>query len=1458
MSKDTEKATQVKDQVARETRDVELQAQEVRRMQEDAHNDLEAAMPAMERAIAALNSLSKGEITEVKSFAQPPALVQVVMEAVCLLLQQPTSWDSARRVLGQPDFMKQLLNYDKDNIDDKTLSALKRFTLNPEFVPENVENVSKAAKGLCMWVRAVDTYAGVAKEVEPKRKRLKEADELLQVAQSSLAEKQAQLESVVEKVRQLEEQLAQAQSDQKQLQDEADLCEARVARAAKLTSALGAEQVEWMRAIRALDEKLVKSVGDVMLSSACVTYFGPFNAQYRQRFVRQAHAACIKYSLDVSDSFSLRDILASDVDIRHWSICGLPSDAQSIDSGVIVMNARRWPLLIDPQAQANKWIRGMLEPMGLRVLRPNDTNFVRSVEACVRNGTSLLLEETGETLHSALRPILAKQVFRQDGRLLIKIGDAEVDYDRNFRLFMTTTLRNPHYLPDVSIQTTVIDFTVTVQALEEQLLGTLVRKERPELENNKDKLVISMAGDKKQLQDLQDKVLQKLKQSQGLILDNEPLVTALQQSKQTSTMISRRFEEAMHTDADISALREEYRGVAERAAVLYFVIDSLAGVNPMYQYSLSFFKATYGHCIDMSDQRVATPAEEPTQGDDSAVSNSAVADSHAAGRDAGGSGQPSGGRAAPTSAVLSDRLATLLQAVTNHTFQIVCRGLFEADKALFSILVCIAIERAAGHVEEDEWNFFLRGARMAAGDASSSDTPNAAGISDKTWALCLALEQIFDHPFAGLTAAITARPSAWAKWMAAAAPHKTPIPAPFTKLDGTFHAVMLVRVLREEKTALALSAYVVCKMGATFCDFPVVQLRHVFPDTSCATPIVFLLSSGCDPTAMLFKFAQDVRKAEGMMSVSLGQGQGPLAQKLVDKAAKKGEWVCLMNCHLAASWMPELEKIVSAMAGGSPQAAHADFRLWLTSKPSAAFPVAVLQASQKITDEAPKGLRANMLGSLQLTVTEEGWNQSSKPLVWRKLLASLTLFHAVVQERRKFGPLGWNVKYEFSITDFACAKDMLHLFVEKFDTVPWDALIYVTGQIVYGGRVTDELDRRCLMSILQQYYRSDVLAVDQLALSASGVYYVPQPGSFEDMLAYVMGLPQDDDAEAFSMHSNANIALQRQVCRTPCACPLWQSRVMRDYQASGSRHTARFTRRVLQESMRLIETIVSIQPRAAPLSLSAARRGDHRGGDRQVQRRWRHTNARAIHNARTRARLLALHAFPPRTRTRAPAPAQKTVRATRQAKGAGTAHGPQAGDLRASEQVDVTAADGRRLLFTRGGCLCPCGGAASEASCCHTDDGLGAFIAHPHGRPLLVSDANSYCGRSSITDSYRGRADASALPPRDLLLAPPNRALAPPHCAFARGYGGGQRGRARAAAGFSRHGKETGGAAIQRVARGVSCELGAAAARPAGARRHVGGARRHHVGNAQQPGSRLATPSPDVHSSPDEYGRYSF
>eukprot|EP00961_Rhodomonas_salina_P038056 511646-Rhodomonas_salina.1 len=579
VTRDTQQATKAKATVAKETEEVQQRKDTVSAIQADAQKDLDEALPMLEDAIRALNSLTKADIVEVKSFTKPPPLVQVVMEAVCTLLHQPASWESAKRVLGQTDFMDQLLTLDKDNIDNKVIRSLKRYIDNPDFNPETVGTVSKAAKGLCMWCRAIDVYAAVAREVEPKKARLREADAELASAEATLGEKRAELDEVQARVAALEVRLEEAERDQRDMQAQADLCQARMDRAGRLTSALGAEQVAWSEQAQALSERLERIAGDVLLSAACITYFGPFTAEYRHMLLETALGRCENLGVPVSEGFSLRGTLATDFQVRTWMLCGLPADPLSVDNAVVVMNATRCPLMIDPQGQAAKWIWELLNSDGLRVANAKEASLLRVAEICIRNGTALLIQDVGEELDPALAPILAKQTYTVNDRTLIRIGDSEVDYDPGFRLFLASKLPNPHYMPETCIQTTLINFTVTKAGLEDQLLVDLVRKERPDLETAKDKLVVSMANDSKQLQDLQDKVLQLLRESEGPILDNEQLVNTLQQSKQTSMLIRRRFEDAKSTDAELSAAREQYRTVARRASIIYFVIADLAGVN---------------------------------------------------------------------------------------------------------------------------------------------------------------------------------------------------------------------------------------------------------------------------------------------------------------------------------------------------------------------------------------------------------------------------------------------------------------------------------------------------------------------------------------------------------------------------------------------------------------------------------------------------------------------------------------------------------------------------------------------------------------------------------------------------------------------------------------------------------------------------------------------------------------
>jgi dynein heavy chain len=1068
-------AQKVREITQKEEQKVSVKAAEVKVVKEDAQADLDKALPALAKALKSLDSLDKKDISEVKSFAKPHASVQTVMEAVCVLLNEKTDWATAKKVLSDLAFIDRLKDFDKDNIPDATLKKLRKLTGLESMDPNAVAKVSKACTSLCLWCHAMDVYSDVAKEVEPKRKRLAEMSATLDAAMALLASKQADLKAVEDRVADLQQQLENAQAESERLAKESQLTQARLQRAEKLTLGLADEYTRWKGSVGKLDDQLRDLVGDCFLSAAVVSYLGPFTGDYRAEILADWTTMAKDLKIPCSDAFTLALTLSNPVDVRQWQIDGLPTDAVSSDNAVMVTRGQRWPLMIDPEEQAKAWIK-RTHKNSLDVVRITNVNMLRSLENCVRIGKPLLIEDIGEFLDPALEPILAKAIFEQSGRRLIRIGDSDVDYDDNFRLFMTTKMPNPHYLPEVCIKVTIINFMITVSGLEDQLLGDVVKKERPEIEVQKNELVQRVAGGKKTLSDLENKILKLLSEAEGNILDNAELVDTLSDAKVTATAVNKDLEIALHTEKEIDVLRQRYVPVAERGALMYFEVANLSIIDPMYQYSLTYYKRLYNRCIDAADAS-----------DD-----------------------------------LSTRLTNIIEYMTLFVFRSVCRGLFARHELLLSLMMCASILKRKGVVKVDEWNLLLRGAGMF---VNTAPNPLPRIISEAGWNLAGAL-QVQVEAFAGLCDKVTAEVDVMREWGSCKNPESTRIPAGFDKSLTVFQKMLLIKVFREEKLLFAARDFVALNMGTAFVESPPVLMKDLYADTDPLTPIVFILSTGADPTDMFHTFCKTMKMDKKMQLVALGQGQGPRAEAAIEAATESGGWVMLQNCHLGKSWLPRLETIIDSFKDNVNM--HPDFRLFVTSMPVQYFPVPILQISIKLTTEPPLGIRQNMTGTLAaLDDWAEGFEDVDDRINynWKKLSFVLTFFHAKMQERRKFGALGFNIAYEFNNTDLDASIKILKMFLNENDYVPWDALLFIVGQISYGGRVTDDWDRRTVMIMLGQLTRDEVLKPD-FKFSPSGVYYPPPPGSIDDYIKYVKSLPLADDCEVFGMHDNANISCQ--------------------------------------------------------------------------------------------------------------------------------------------------------------------------------------------------------------------------------------------------------------------------------------------------------------------------------------------
>jgi dynein heavy chain len=391
-------------------------------------------------------------------------------------------------------------------------------------------------------------------------------------------------------------------------------------------------------------------------------------------------------------------------------------------------------------------------------------------------------------------------------------------------------------------------------------------------------------------------------------------------------------------------------------------------------------------------------------------------------------------------------------------------------------------------------------------------------LKDEAWDLIYALECEYYEKLEGLSASILSKKATWENFASADDPTETKIPCGFNEKINKFQKLIFLKAFRPESLSYAFTKYVSENLGRYYSESPPCTMNGLYNDSDKVTPVIFVLSTGADPTNQLVKFAEAKNYIDHFKYISLGQGQENVARNLIETGKKEGNWVLLQNCHLFKSWMLELENIVAGFAD-DPKIDE-NFRLFLTSMPVTYFPVSVLQNGLKLTTEPPKGIKANLKRSYNELTGDDFKHEKPE---WYRLVFSLCFFHSILQERKKFGPLGWNIKYPFNDSDLETSRIMLRNFLNENESIPWDSMTFMTGHINYGGRVTDDLDRKLLLVILSKYYTPDVLE-DGYRFSESGVYYSPHLNTIEEYRKFIDTLPVNDEPEVFGMHENANLS----------------------------------------------------------------------------------------------------------------------------------------------------------------------------------------------------------------------------------------------------------------------------------------------------------------------------------------------
>uniref|UniRef100_A0A183BLW5 Dynein heavy chain, cytoplasmic n=2 Tax=Globodera pallida TaxID=36090 RepID=A0A183BLW5_GLOPA len=524
------------------------------------------------------------QLTEVRSMVSPPNAVKVAMETICLLLgEKQTEWKAIRTILVKDDFISRILQFNTEAITPDITDKLRLYEGNPDWEFEKVNRASLACGPMVKWAKAQLSYAKMLNKVEPLNSELlrlvKDAEEKT-VKGEELKHK---IETLENRIQTLKDEYAQLIGEAEHIKQSLAVVQEKVNRSIHLLKSLRVECDRWEAGRERFDQQNETLVGDVLLSAAFLSYSGYYDQLLRETIFQKWMGILQSSQVVFRQELARIEYLSAADDRLQWNNYGMPKDELCMENAIMLKRFNRFPLIIDPSGQSIEFICKEFSTATGR----DQKGATMTTTSALRFGTTLLVQDV-ESYDPILNPVLNKEVKRTGGRVLITIGDQDIDVSPAFKIFLFTRDSSVEFPADVCSRVTFVNFTITRASLETQCLHQVLRSERPDIDEKRNDLLKLQGEFAVKLRQLEKALLNALNESEGKILDNNSVIATLEKLKNEAQEVARKSAETDQIMREVEVVSQKYHKLANACSLIYLMLHRLDEVHLLYNYSLEF------------------------------------------------------------------------------------------------------------------------------------------------------------------------------------------------------------------------------------------------------------------------------------------------------------------------------------------------------------------------------------------------------------------------------------------------------------------------------------------------------------------------------------------------------------------------------------------------------------------------------------------------------------------------------------------------------------------------------------------------------------------------------------------------------------------------------------------------------------------------------------------------------